>query len=139
DGVDGEMLCQRYGNESHYGCGTDLRWRRLHARRRCRAIHARRQDQPDLRRHQPDPARDYFTQPARDALMGGSAFRPVATRRAFEEITAQIRDQLARQSLKTGDRLPPERDLADQFGVSRNTLREALRSLEIAGLLELKK
>ena len=68
-----------------------------------------------------------------------TAFRPVATRRAFEEITAQIRAQLARQSLRTGDRLPPERDLADQFGVSRNTLREALRSLEIAGLLELKK
>ena len=71
--------------------------------------------------------------------MPSSAFRPVATRRAFEEITAQIRDQLARQSLKTGDRLPPERDLADQFGVSRNTLREALRSLENSGLLELKK
>ena len=71
--------------------------------------------------------------------MATTGFRPVATRRAFEEITAQIRDQLARQSLKTGDRLPPERNLADQFGVSRNTLREALRSLEIAGLLELKK
>ena len=71
--------------------------------------------------------------------MAGTAFRPVATRRAFEEITAQIRAQLARQGLRTGDRLPPERDLADQFGVSRNTLREALRSLEIAGLLELKK
>lgn len=67
------------------------------------------------------------------------AFRPIATRRAFEEITSQIRTRLASQSLKTGDRLPPERDLADQFGVSRNTLREALRSLEIGGLLELKK
>ena len=67
------------------------------------------------------------------------AFRPVATRRAFEEINAQIRDRLARHSLRTGDRLPSERELADQFGVCRNTLREALRSLEIAGLLELKK
>ena len=66
-------------------------------------------------------------------------FRPVSTRRAFEEIAHQIREQLARRSLRTGDRLPPERELAEEFGVSRNTLREALRSLEIAGLLELRK
>ena len=45
--------------------------------------------------------------------MAGAAFRPVATRRAFEEITAQIRDQLARQSLRTGDRLPAERYLRE--------------------------
>lgn len=68
-----------------------------------------------------------------------TSFRPVATRRAFEEIAAQIRGELARRRLRAGDRLPAERDLATQFGVSRNTLREALRSLEIAGLLELKK
>src|SRR5512139_1404859 len=66
-------------------------------------------------------------------------FRPVATRRAFEEIASQIRGRLARQGLRAGDRLPPERELAGQFHVSRNTLREALRSLEIAGLLELRK
>lgn len=66
-------------------------------------------------------------------------FRPVATRRAFEDITAQIRDRLVRKSLQSGDRLPAERQLAEQFRVSRNTLREALRSLEIAGLVELKK
>jgi DNA-binding FadR family transcriptional regulator len=66
-------------------------------------------------------------------------FRPVATPRAFEEIARQIRVQLARHALRAGDRLPPERQLAEQFQVSRNTLREALRSLEIAGLLELKK
>ena len=66
-------------------------------------------------------------------------FRPVATRRAFEEITAQIRGRLVRHSLRAGDRLPAERQLAEQFHVSRNTLREALRSLEIAGLLELRK
>ena len=66
-------------------------------------------------------------------------FRPVAPRRAFEEITGQIRGRLARQSLRAGDRLPAERQLAEQFHVSRNTLREALRSLELAGLLELRK
>ena len=66
-------------------------------------------------------------------------FRPVAGKRAFEEIAEQIRAQLSRHSLRVGDRLPAERQLAEQFHVSRNTLREALRSLEIAGLLELKK
>ena len=66
-------------------------------------------------------------------------FRPVATRRAFEEITDQIRSRLSRHALRAGDRLPSERELAGQFHVSRNTLREALRSLEIAGLVELRK
>lgn len=71
--------------------------------------------------------------------MTAASFRPVATRRAFEDIAAQIRARLARHALRAGDRLPPERELAGQFRVSRNTLREALRSLEIAGLLELRK
>src|ERR1700742_762806 len=66
-------------------------------------------------------------------------FRPIRTRRAFEEICARIREQLALGVLKPGDKLPPERDLAQQLGVSRNVLREALRSLEMAGVLRLQK
>jgi len=66
-------------------------------------------------------------------------FRPIHTRRAFEEICERIREQLALGVLKPGDKLPPERDLAQQFGVSRNVLREALRSLEMAGVLRLQK
>jgi GntR family transcriptional regulator, transcriptional repressor for pyruvate dehydrogenase complex len=66
-------------------------------------------------------------------------FRPIHTRRAFEEICARIREQLALGVLKPGDKLPPERDLAQQLGVSRNVLREALRSLEMAGVLRLQK
>jgi GntR family transcriptional regulator, transcriptional repressor for pyruvate dehydrogenase complex len=66
-------------------------------------------------------------------------FRPIKTMRAFEEIAEQIRKELSNRRLKAGDRLPPERALAEQFGVSRNTLREALRSLENAGLLRLQK
>lgn len=65
--------------------------------------------------------------------------RPITSSRAFEEIAAQIRRELAARRLKVGDRLPPERELAELFGVSRNTLREALRSLENAGLLRLQK
>ena len=66
-------------------------------------------------------------------------FRPIRTRRAFEEICERIREQLALGLLKPGDKLPAERDLAQQLGVSRNVLREALRSLEMAGVLRLQK
>ena len=66
-------------------------------------------------------------------------FRPIQARRAFEEICERIREQLALGVLKPGDKLPPERDLAQQLGVSRNVLREALRSLEMAGVLRLRK
>lgn len=61
-------------------------------------------------------------------------FRPVR-RRSFEEVVAQIREQIEQGTLREGDRLPPERTLAERLGVGRNTVREALRSLEYAGLL----
>jgi DNA-binding FadR family transcriptional regulator len=70
---------------------------------------------------------------------GRIEFRRIRTPRAFEEIADQIRKELSDRRLRAGDRLPPERALALQFGVSRNTLREALRSLENAGLLRLQK
>jgi DNA-binding FadR family transcriptional regulator len=66
-------------------------------------------------------------------------FQPIHVRRTFEEICERIREQLALGVLKPGDKLPRERDLAEQLGVSRNVLKEALRSLELAGLLRLQK
>ncbi|MBD1550417.1 FadR/GntR family transcriptional regulator [Pseudomonas typographi] len=66
-------------------------------------------------------------------------YLPVQTKRAFEEVAEQIREQLSLGLLKPGDRLPPERELAERFGLSRNTVREALRALEMSGLLELRK
>lgn len=68
-----------------------------------------------------------------------AGFRRVQVARAFEDIAGQIRGELSHGRLKAGDRLPAERELAVRFGVSRNTLREALRSLEIAGLISLRK
>lgn len=68
-----------------------------------------------------------------------SPFAPVQPLRASDEIAQQIRQLVSSKQLKAGDRLPSERDLSATFNVSRNTLREALRSLEIAGLVELKK
>lgn len=69
----------------------------------------------------------------------GARFRPVRAARAFDEIAAQVRAELAEGRLRIGARLPAERVLAEEFGVSRNTLREALRSLEHAGLIRLQK
>jgi GntR family transcriptional repressor for pyruvate dehydrogenase complex len=66
-------------------------------------------------------------------------FEPIRTRRIFEEICERIRQQLVSGELRPGDRLPPERELARMFAVSRTAVREALRSLEIAGLIELRK
>jgi DNA-binding FadR family transcriptional regulator len=66
-------------------------------------------------------------------------FQPARPRRAFEEIISQIKAGISDGTLQPGDRLPSERTLAEQFAVSRNTVREALRMLEIAGLVELKR
>jgi DNA-binding FadR family transcriptional regulator len=73
------------------------------------------------------------------ALPPSPVFAPIQTRRTFEEICQRIRDRISSGDLKPGDKLPAERDLAVQLGVGRNALREALRSLEIAGMLELRK
>lgn len=67
------------------------------------------------------------------------AFLPVASGRTADGIAGQIREAMARGVLKPGARLPSERALAVQFGVSRNTLREALRSLENSGVLVLRR
>jgi GntR family transcriptional regulator, transcriptional repressor for pyruvate dehydrogenase complex len=66
-------------------------------------------------------------------------FERIQTARVFEEVTAQIRQMIMSGKLKPGDRLPPERDLAAQLGVSRSSIREAFRGLEIAGLVKLYK
>lgn len=81
------------------------------------------------------------TQALSDAAPAGQAlkFQAIRSTRAFEEIADQIRKELSEGRLQIGSRLPAERLLAEQFGVSRNTLREALRSLEHAGLIRLQK
>ena len=67
------------------------------------------------------------------------AFQQVKTRRVFEEICEQIRQRLATGALKPGDKLPAERELALEFKVSRPAVREALRTLEISGIVSLQK
>ncbi len=59
----------------------------------------------------------------------------IKQRRAFEDVCDQIRGAVERGELVPGDRLSPERDLCEQFRVSRTAVREALRSLEVAGII----
>lgn len=75
----------------------------------------------------------------KEAMPSSFGFAPIAPQRAFEDIAAQIRELVARGKLKPGDRLPAERDLAVKLNVSRNTLREALRALELSGMIQLRK
>jgi GntR family transcriptional repressor for pyruvate dehydrogenase complex len=70
-------------------------------------------------------------------LGGGVALvQPIRRDRLYQGIVAQIEALLERGELKPGDQLPAERLLADQFEVSRASVREALRSLELLGIVE---
>lgn len=76
-------------------------------------------------------------------LLGGpsamTAFESVKTKRVSDIIGEQIRRKLETGELSPGDKLPPERELALEMGVGRNAVREALRSLEMAGVVTLQK
>jgi GntR family transcriptional regulator, transcriptional repressor for pyruvate dehydrogenase complex len=62
-------------------------------------------------------------------------FVPLDDRPAYRQIANLIEQRIVARSLRTGDALPSETDLARQFGVNRSTIREAIRELEIHGLL----
>jgi GntR family transcriptional repressor for pyruvate dehydrogenase complex len=66
-------------------------------------------------------------------------FESVKSSRISEYIISQIRDAVFEGKLKPGDRLPPEHQLMETFGVSKATLREALRGLELLGFLQVRK
>jgi len=59
--------------------------------------------------------------------------------RTFENVQNHILDRIRKGDLKSGDRLPPERELASSLGVGRSAVREALRSLEMSGILSFKR
>jgi GntR family transcriptional repressor for pyruvate dehydrogenase complex len=68
-------------------------------------------------------------------LMG---IAPIKSTRIYQEIVRQVKQMIGEGRLKSGDQLPPERDLAGQFVVSRTSVREALRALESLGLVEIR-
>ncbi len=66
-------------------------------------------------------------------------FSSIRNNKASDLIVSQIRKQIFAGKLVPGDRLPAERQLMEQFSVSKQTLREAMRVLEFLGLVEIKK
>jgi Transcriptional regulators len=65
-------------------------------------------------------------------------FEKVKPHRTYQEVLRQINDLIIEGKLSPGDRLMGEREMAGELGVSRTTLREALRTMELLGLVEIK-
>jgi len=74
--------------------------------------------------------------PARAPELDKLIFRPVAARNTFEETVERLAHAIKLGVVAPGERFPPERRLAPQLGISRVTLREALRALEQGGYIE---
>src|ERR1700728_5300676 len=64
-----------------------------------------------------------------------SDFAVVRKNKVYEEVAKQI-ERLIIKKLKPGDKLPSERELAEMLQVSRSSIRDAIRSLELVGLVE---
>jgi GntR family L-lactate dehydrogenase operon transcriptional regulator len=67
---------------------------------------------------------------------GDALFRPVRAGNAFEETVERLLQSIRLGVVVAGDRLPPERELSERLGISRVTLREAIRALSDAGYVE---
>jgi GntR family transcriptional repressor for pyruvate dehydrogenase complex len=63
-------------------------------------------------------------------------FEPIRVEPAYRKVAAALLDRITARTLNPGERLPPEMELARQFGVHRGTVREALRELETNGVLK---
>ena len=63
-------------------------------------------------------------------------YKIVRSSRLYEQIVQQVEESIHKGALKAGDQLPPERELAEQFGVSQTAVREAVKALREKGLVE---
>src|SRR5262245_65788956 len=67
---------------------------------------------------------------------GSTEFEPIRVEPAYRKVAAALLGRITDRTISAGDRLPPEMELARQFGVHRGTVREALRELETNGVLK---
>lgn len=68
-------------------------------------------------------------------MQGDSMFSPVKTKKVYEVIIEQIKALIIEKKLQPGDKLPAERELSEQFSVSRASVREAFSALEMMGII----
>jgi GntR family transcriptional repressor for pyruvate dehydrogenase complex len=68
--------------------------------------------------------------------MPPAEFAPIRVEPAYKKVAAALLGRITDRTISEGDRLPPEMELARQFGVHRGTVREALRELETNGMLK---
>lgn len=66
------------------------------------------------------------------------SLRPLARPRLYEQVVGRLREYVRSAGLRTGDRLPAERELAERLGVSRTSVRQAIVALEVQGLIEVR-
>lgn len=59
-----------------------------------------------------------------------------APKKSYHYLVEQIQQRIMSNELKFGDKLPPEREMSELYNISRNSVREALRTLEVVGLIE---
>ncbi|MEN8172491.1 MAG: GntR family transcriptional regulator, partial [Chloroflexota bacterium] len=82
---------------------------------------------------------DELTKVPLDMVTDQLTFKPIQSKSLAEAVAEQLMAMIAKGHLKPGDRLPTEPELMAQFNVGRSTLREATKSLVVAGLLETKR
>jgi GntR family transcriptional repressor for pyruvate dehydrogenase complex len=66
------------------------------------------------------------------------SLRPLVRPRLYEQVVERLREYVKSEGLQAGNRLPPERDLAERLSVSRTSVRQAIVALEVQGLVEVR-
>src|SRR5258708_31748305 len=86
-----------------------------------------------------EPAQARRRPPRRPPAVELAGIEPVSTTRLPDNLAVRIRDLIISEQIEQGARLPSERDLAERFGASRPTVSQALRSLSLMGLVEIRR
>jgi DNA-binding FadR family transcriptional regulator len=82
------------------------------------------------------PPRSATARKSRPTTRAAAPFDPIRVEPAYRKVAAALLERITDRTINAGERLPPEVELARQFGVHRGTVREALRELESNGVLK---